>query len=613
MPKIRPGRALPAAALFVAPAALGLAMFRATADNRGGTLLPDVVPPAGNPITEEKRVLGKILFYEEQLSTDNTTACATCHQFDAGGADKRIARNPGPDGVGQTPDDIFGSFGVIRQGADRSYAYDGVFGLGRQITDRAAPTVVNAALSFELFWDGRASDVFMDPLTDEPLLVGFASLEAQSVAPPQNTVEMAHADRDWASISAKLAHARPLALTTEVPPDMRDAALQARTYPELFERAFGDPEITPARIAMALATYQRTLISDQTPWDRFILGDADAMNPQQIRGWEAFVNERCTLCHVPPLFTDNTFRNIGLRPIEEDRGRENVTGDPFDGGKFKVPGLRNVGLKASYMHTGGLATLAEVVDFYAGDDHFLENIDLFIPGINISPEDRADLTEFLRTGLTDQRVAQRLFPFDGPRLFFDEDGPSRGVETLAGTGRPDADGRLPAIVAWAPPLIGSDDFKIGLHNVPPGASAVLVGSTLPPSGDAIDPELIIAETTATGPDDAEHAATAFWPIPFSPALDGQVYYLQWQVAGGAQSEPALSEVVRVEFFCGFGDCATGCLPDFNRDQSLNIEDITAFLDAYTAGDRAADLAAPVGVFNFFDIAAFISAYSTGCP
>ena len=79
------------------------------------------------------------------------------------------------------------------------------------------------------------------------------------------------------------------------------------------------------------------------------------------------------------------------------------------------------------------------------------------------------------------------------------------------------------------------------------------------------------------------------------------------------AEPALSEVVRVEFFCGFGDCATGCLPDFNRDQSLNIEDITAFLDAYTAGDRAADLAAPVGVFNFFDIAAFISAYSTGCP
>ncbi|RMH24798.1 MAG: hypothetical protein D6692_12125 [Planctomycetota bacterium] len=613
MPKIRPGRAVPAAALLAAPAALGLAMFRATADTRGGSLLPDVVPPSGNPITEEKRVLGKILFYEEQLSTDNTTACATCHQFDAGGADKRIARNPGPDGVEQTPDDILGSFGVIRQNAERAYSHDGVFGFDRQITARSAPPVVNAALSFELFWDGRASDVFMDPITDEPLLVGFAALESQSVAPPRNTVEMAHADRDWASIAAKLAHARPLALTRDVPPDMRDAVLDARTYPELFERAFGDPEITPARIAMALATYQRTLISDQTPWDRFILGDPTAMTPQEQRGWQVFINERCTICHVPPIFTDNTFRNIGLRPIAEDRGRENVTGDQFDAGKFKVPGLRNVGLKSTFMHTGGLTSLTEVIDFYSGDDHFLENIDPFIPGINISPQDRVDLVEFLRTGLTDPRVAQRAFPFDGPSLFFNADAPSHGIDIVPGTGRPDSTGRVPAIVAWSPPLIGSDDFKIGLYEVAQGSPATLVGSTNPPTGPAISPDFIIAQTTAVDPAGSDGAATAFWPIPFSPALDGQVYYLQWQVADTAQTEPALSEVVRVEFFCGFGDCATGCLPDFNRDQALTFQDIVDFLDAYTAGDRAADLAAPVGTFNFFDIATFISAYSNGCP
>ncbi len=613
MPKIRPGRAIPAAALLAAPAALGLAMFRATADTRGGSLLPDVVPPAGNPITEEKRVLGKILFYEEQLSTDNTTACATCHQFDAGGADKRIARNPGPDGLEQTPDDILGSFGVIRQNADRAYANDGVFGLDRQITARSAPPVVNAALSFELFWDGRASDVFMDPITDEPLLVGFAALESQSVAPPRNTVEMAHADRDWASISAKLAHARPLALTTDVPPDMRDAALDARTYPELFERAFGDPEITPARIAMALATYQRTLISDQTPWDHFILGDSTAMTPQEQRGWQVFINERCTICHVPPIFTDNTFRNIGLRPIAEDRGRENITGDQFDAGKFKVPGLRNVGLKSTFMHSGGLTSLTEVINFYSGNDQFLENIDPFIPGINITPQDRIDLVEFLRTGLTDPRVAQRAFPFDGPSLFFNADAPSHGVDIVPGTGRPDSSGRVPAIVAWSPPLIGSDDFKIGLYEVAQGSPATLVGSINPPTGPAISPDFVIAETTAAGTDGTDGMATAFWPIPFSPALDGQVYYLQWQVADTAQTEPALSEVVRVEFFCGFGDCATGCLPDFNRDQALTFQDIVVFLDAYTAGDRAADLAAPIGTFNFFDIATFISAYSNGCP
>lgn len=615
----RSGLSLPVGlALTALPLALGAAMFAATSPTTGSTrgvsTLPAVQHPVGNPPTEAKRVLGKALFFEEQLSTDNTVSCASCHQHDFGGADPRVALTPGFDGVLGNGDDIRGSPGVIAQNADRDYEPSPVFGVTPQITGRAANPVINAAFFPELFWDGRAGGAFTDPLTGEVLLTEHAALESQAVGPPVDSIEMAHADRDWSQVSAKLAHARPLALATNLPADLSSEVLDARTYPELFRRAFGDPAITPARIAMALGVYQRTLISDDTPWDRFIAGDPDALTPAQARGWQVFQSNagRCDQCHTPPLFTDNSYRNIGVRPIIEDTGRQQVTGDPADAGRFKVPGLRNSGLKRTYFHTGRQPTVDLVLTFYSGNGQDQENIDPLVPGISLNPGQRADLADFVRNGLLDTRVRDGQFPFDAPDLFFRQGAPLNPV-LLPGAGRPDSTGLTPNIIARTPPLIGTDDFRIGVSNVAPGAIATLVMSATAPANGRISPDTIIATVEATDAAPGEPCATAHWPIPPQAALDGEVRYLQWRVEDPALAEPALSRVVRVTFLCGFGDCQTGCAADIDRNGRIDFFDITGFLARYNAQDPSVDFEPPLGTLNFFDLTGFISLYNAGCP
>ena len=106
-----------------------------------------------------------------------------------------------------------------------------------------------------------------------------------------------------------------------------------------------------------------------------------------------------------------------MRPVNEDRGRQEVTNNPADRGRFKVPTLRNVGLKTRFMHNGQFTNLAAVVGFYDADPpHFLDNLDPLILPINIPPPARADLTDFLQNALTDPRVANQQPPFDRPRL-----------------------------------------------------------------------------------------------------------------------------------------------------------------------------------------------------
>tara|TARA_R110000782_G_scaffold19101_4_gene52001 strand:- start:11321 stop:13159 length:1839 start_codon:yes stop_codon:yes gene_type:complete len=601
-----------AIAAVVAPLALGVFMFGVTGQPRGLSTLPPVPVPVGNPMTEDKRVLGKALFYEQQLGSDNTVACATCHAQANAGADPRISLHPGFDGVLGNNDDVRGSAGVVAQGTQADYEPHPVFGLNPQVTPRTAPPMINAAYSSELFWDGRAAQVFTDPVTGQIVLTQHAALESQAVNPPTDAVEMAHADRDWQQIAAKLAHARPLALASDLPPDLSQAVLDARTYPELFRRAFGDTQITPARIAMALATYQRTLIADQTPWDAFVAGDTNALTPAQQRGWDLFQGDaaRCAQCHVPPLFTDGTFRNIGLRPVAHDAGRQGVTGNPDDAGRFKVPGLRNAGLKRNFMHTGQLATLDLVVLFYAESAHNTDNLDPLMNGIVLTPDQQSDIVAFVDAGLTDPRVEQGLFPFDAPTLFNTPGSTTNPV--LFPGGRPDSQGRVPLMVARTPPLIGSADFKLGLGNVAPGAQATLVMSINPPVAGVITPDTVIATVNAsTGPGDP--ASTVYWPIPRTPLLDGQIRHFQWRVDDPNQAEPALSRVARATLVCGFGDCATGCPADLDRNQRLDFFDVTAFLALYNQQDAGADLAQPLGTFNFFDLAEFISLYTAGCP
>src|SRR5436189_4803520 len=128
---------------------------------------------------------------------------------------------------------------------------------------RKAPSYLNASYSAPngIFWDGRALDAFHDPLTNTVLLPEAAALESQATFPPVASSEMGHLDRDWTQVAARIQASKPLALATNIPPGLA-AWIGNRTYPELFEDAFGTLDVTPARIAMAIATHERTLFSD---------------------------------------------------------------------------------------------------------------------------------------------------------------------------------------------------------------------------------------------------------------------------------------------------------------------------------------------------------------
>src|SRR5688572_18255696 len=324
--------------------------------------LPPVPVPAENPITEPKRVLGKILFWDEQLSSDGTVACGTCHRPSAGGGDPRAGRHPGVDKG--TIDDVMGSPGIVTLGHDGHARPNPLFGAGPQVTPRLSPSNFAGIWADELFWDGRAQTQVQDPLTGKVAIARGGALENQALAALLNETEMAKSGRTWADVAADLARARPLALATGLPPDTAAAIAQRATYPELFEAAFGDAEITPLRIAFALATYQRTLVADQTPYDRFAAGDTAALTGRALYGWRALQAFHCTACHTPPLFTNNEFFQIGLRRADFDRGRENVTGDAEDAGEMKVPSLRNAALRPRFMHTGEFTTLGAAIRFY---------------------------------------------------------------------------------------------------------------------------------------------------------------------------------------------------------------------------------------------------------
>ena len=379
--------------------------------------LPPVPEPVENPITEAKRVLGKILFWDEQLSADGTVACGTCHRPAFGGADPRVGRHPGTDPG--TVDDVAGSPGIRRIDAQGRYAAHPVFGSDAQVTPRTSQSNFAGLWSPEAFWDGRAAGRFEDPLTGDVVIASGGALESQVIAALSNPAEMASENQPWSDLTARLAAATPLALATEWPDDVRDAIGRSPRYPQLFFDAFGDREISPVRIAFAIASYERTLVADRTNWDRYQAGEVDALTAGERYGMEAFETFRCAACHPPPLFTNDDYFNIGLRRSELDRGRQTVTGRAEDAGDFRVPSLRNAALKPRFMHTGEFSSLAAAVGFYRNSPA-LPDRDGFPDGgiyaFNMGQLTQADLVEFIRGALVDPRVAAETFPFDRPRL-----------------------------------------------------------------------------------------------------------------------------------------------------------------------------------------------------
>ena len=225
---------------------------------------------------------------------------------------------------------------------------------------RNAPSLVNLAWGQHFFWDGRVR-----------------TLEEQTGKPIENPVEM---DLPIADAVARLAA------------DHR--------YDGAFQAAYGIPASEEA-LRKALASFLRTLVSGQSPYDRFLAGDESALDLAAKRGAALFFGKAaCFHCHPPGALTNDGFFNNGTYVEGGDLGRQAVTGRPGDLGKFKVPGLRNVAVSAPYMHDGSLATLADVIDQYDHGGRGDRSADALIEPLALSDDEKGDVLSFL-LALTD--------------------------------------------------------------------------------------------------------------------------------------------------------------------------------------------------------------------
>lgn len=253
--------------------------------------LPETMPGAEND-SKAQVELGRDLYFEEALSVNGTQSCNTCHRLDEGRA--------GDDGRAVSPGAVDG-----RKGS------------------RNAPTVINAGLHVDQFWDGRADD-----------------LKEQAKGPILNPKEMALPDEEAAE------------------ENIRGTSNYKARFNELYEQG-----VTFDNIADAIAAFERTLISDDR-FDRYLEGDRDALTKTEKRGLKTFMDTGCTSCHSGALLGGDSYQKMGVvEPYAdtEDKGRMEVTGKESDKFVFKVPSLRNVALTGPYFHDGGVASLDEAV------------------------------------------------------------------------------------------------------------------------------------------------------------------------------------------------------------------------------------------------------------
>lgn len=249
-------------------------------------------------------------------------------------------------------------------------------GLGGEL-GRRAPLLISSGYYTSLFWDGRAS-----------------SLEEQTGALP--------------------GHMGPMTSPTEMGADIDQVTKKLNGIPEYksqFNKVFGT-DATPQNIAKAIAAFERTLVASNSPFQRYVNGDKNALSPAAQQGFGIFQGKgACIKCHQPPLFIDNEFHNIGVPqvgPDKEDAGRAEISRNTEDRKKFKTPSLYNTASSAFFMHDGAFSTLKEVIDHYnKGGDPNDRNQDKFIGPLNLSAKDQNDLIEFLKS-LTDENLNATL-------------------------------------------------------------------------------------------------------------------------------------------------------------------------------------------------------------
>jgi cytochrome c peroxidase len=231
-------------------------------------------------------------------------------------------------------------------------------GVRGQKGKRSAPTVINRAYSLAQFWDGRAP-----------------TLEEQAKGPMANPIEMG-SNHDT----------------------IVDNLTKIQGYRALFATSFGTGDITIDRVAKAITTFERTVMSGNSPYDRYKAGQKSAMTPAQVHGMDIFFNKaKCDACHEGVNFTSNMYANLGVgadRP-EPDAGRYAVTNEPKDWGAFKTPTLREIARTAPYMHDGSLKTLEDVVEYYDRGGTPNKNLDQRIKPLHLANQDKKDLVAFL--------------------------------------------------------------------------------------------------------------------------------------------------------------------------------------------------------------------------
>ncbi|MDU0354068.1 cytochrome-c peroxidase [Paraglaciecola aquimarina] len=194
--------------------------------------LPPVPYPNENRHSEAKRVLGKILFWDEQLSTDNSIACGSCHLPSRSGADSRIGLEPGFDNILNTDDDILGSQGVVFRNQFGQMQSHDIFKNNPQVTTRTAQGYFSGIWALSNFWDGRASSEFIDPQTKQIAILTGGALENQALGPLMSNVEMAKDGQTPEEVIAKLTQAQPLALASNLPADIQAVLTDETDYPQ---------------------------------------------------------------------------------------------------------------------------------------------------------------------------------------------------------------------------------------------------------------------------------------------------------------------------------------------------------------------------------------------
>lgn len=228
-------------------------------------------------------------------------------------------------------------------------------GAGGKPLGRHSPTVLNRAWSSAFFWDGRAS-----------------TLEVQARGPIEAGVEM------------------DLPLPTAV-----QRLMEVEGYRHAFTKAFPKEGLTESTLLKAIATYERTIVTGTTPFDRWMAGDAKAVSEEAKRGFALFTGKaKCASCHNGWNFTDDKFHDIGLPT--DDKGRSGVSGSALDDYAFKTPGLREIAARAPYMHRGQFASLESVIAHYLTGGVDRPSRSPLMTPVSLSQQERQELVVFMK-------------------------------------------------------------------------------------------------------------------------------------------------------------------------------------------------------------------------